>query len=205
MKHSKRRLSLVPENLASYADETGHPDDPNLEYVGMAGFVAPYGAWEIFAGGWQDLLRNAGLREPFHMVDFAHSRGQFESRKGKEEMREAFLGRALNLIVETRATPFGAIVSLSSFRSLTHQQQTNSLDPYYLAFQNCTRGAVVEALSEEPEEKVAMVYAYQSEYGTNNGGRAEQLWHDEKDLGYRRLDRLVCFCHTHRPMPLAGC
>jgi hypothetical protein len=122
------------------------------------------------------------------MVDFAHSRGQFESWRGKKEIREAFLSRALNLIVETRATPFGAIVSLSSFRSLTHQQQTNFLDPYYLAFQNCTRGAAVEALFEEPEEKVATVYAYHSEYGTNNGGRAEQLWHVMKktlDLGGR--------------------
>ncbi len=41
---------------------------------------------------------------------------------------------------------------------------------------------------DEPEEKVAMVYSYHPEYGTNNGGRAEQLWHIIKrswDLGHR--------------------
>jgi hypothetical protein len=151
-------------------DETGHPDDPNLEYVEMAGFVAPLGAWEVFEHGWENLMRNAGLKEPFHMKDFAHSKNQFESWKDKEELRRAFIGRAVSLIVDTAATPIGAIISLSSFRSLTKAQQTSFLNPYYIAFQTCTRGAAIEAVYEEPHEKVAMVYAYQEEYGTNNGG-----------------------------------
>ena len=125
-------------NFTLYADETGHPDDPALEYAGMAGFVAPYTAWELFEAGWNDLLRNAGLTEPFHMKDFAHSQGQFTSWKGKEDLRRAFFGRAVRLIVETRATPVGAIVSLSGFRSLTAKQQDNYLDSYYIGFQDCT-------------------------------------------------------------------
>jgi hypothetical protein len=175
-------------NLTSYMDETGHPDDPNLEYVGMAGFVAPLGAWEVFGIAWEDLMRNAGLSEPFHMKEFAHSQGQFKSWKGKEGMRRAFLGRAMNLIVETRATPIGAIVSLSGFRSLTENQQISYVNPYYIGFQHVTRGAAIEAMFDEHDEKVAMVYAYQAEYGTNNGGWAEQLWHAIKkhtDYGKR--------------------
>jgi hypothetical protein len=160
-------------NLSSYMDETGHSDDPAVEYVGMAGFVAPAGVWEVFESAWDDLLCNAGLSEPFHLKDFAHSRGQFESWKGKEDIRRAFLGQAIKLIVETRATPIGAIVSLSAFRTLTERQQVNFLDPYYIAFQTCTRGAAIEAIYEKPDERVAMVYSYHSEYG----GRAEQLWH----------------------------
>lgn len=175
--NSQLRLLLMLTNLASYADETGHPDDPAAEYVGMGGLVATSGAWEVFEDAWKDLLRNAGLTPPFHMVDYAHSQGQFASWKGKEELRQAFLGRAVNLILETGGTPVGAIVSLSSFRTLTPDQQAHFLDPYYIAFQNCTRGAAIKAEFEEPEEKVAMVYSYHSEYGTNNGGRAEQLWH----------------------------
>jgi len=161
-------------------DETGHPDDPNLEYVGMAGFVASAGAWEVFADGWHNLMRNAGLREPFHMVDFAHSIGQFASWKKDEALRRAFLSRAVQLIVETQATPIGAIVSMSAFRSLTEKQQSTFLDPYYIAFQHCTRGAAIEAMFEEADEKVAMVYSYQSEYGTDTRGRAEQLWYAMK-------------------------
>jgi hypothetical protein len=174
--NSKQKFLLML-NLTSYTDETGHPDDPTLEYVGMAGFVAPFGAWEIFEAAWDDLLRNAGLAEPFHMKDFAHSQGQFKPWKGKEELRRAFIGRAVSIIVETRGTPVGAVVSMSSFRTLTEEQQSHFLDPYYLALQNCTRGAAIQAVFEPPEEKVAMVYSYNSEYGTNNGGRAEQLWH----------------------------
>src|SRR5690349_11648227 len=110
-------------NLASYMDETGHSDDPNLEYVGMAGFVAPSGTWEVFNDGWRNLTKNAGLDEPFHMKEFAHSQGQFESWKGKEGLRRAFFASALKLITDTAAKPIGAIVSLSSFRSLTERQQ----------------------------------------------------------------------------------
>jgi hypothetical protein len=175
-------------NLTSFMDETGHPDDPNLEYVGMAGFVAPSGTWEVFDASWQDLMRNAGLSEPFHMKDFAHSLGQFKLWKGKEEMRRAFLGRAMDLIVETRSKPIGAIVSVSGFRSLTQEQKGSYVNPYYIGFQFVTRGAAIEAMFEDPDEKVAMVYAYQGEYGTDNGGRAEQLWHAIKkhtDFGKR--------------------
>lgn len=151
-------------------DETGHSDDPNLEYVGMAGFVAPSGTWEVFDDGWRGLMKNAGLGEPFHMKDFAHSQGQFESWRRNEDIRRAFFASALKLITDTAATPIGAIVSLSSFRSLTERQQNSFLDPYYVAFQTCTRGAAIQAVFEQPGETVAMCYAYQDEYGTNKGG-----------------------------------
>ena len=35
-------------HLTSYMDETGRPDDPNLEYLGTAWFFAPFGVWEVF-------------------------------------------------------------------------------------------------------------------------------------------------------------
>jgi hypothetical protein len=59
-------------NLSSYMDETGHSDDACLEYVGMAGFIAPAGSWEVFEHDWKSLMRNAGLNQPFHMKEFAH-------------------------------------------------------------------------------------------------------------------------------------
>jgi hypothetical protein len=61
--------------LTAYFDETGHADDPYLNFAGMAGFVAPYGAWVIFEEQWKDTLRNADLTKPFHMREFAHSTG----------------------------------------------------------------------------------------------------------------------------------
>lgn len=165
----------MAKSLTAYFDETGHPDDPAREYVGMAGFVAPSSAWQIFNSEWSDLLTNAGLKEPFSMKHLAHFKGQFKPWKGNEELRQLFIGRAIKVIVNTGATPLGSIVSMSSFQTLTIEQQRSFLDPYYVAFQNCTRGAALAA-AFEPDERVPMVYAFNPEYGTNHGGRAGQLW-----------------------------
>ena len=177
----------------SYMDETGHADDPALHFAGMAGFVAPAGAWEVFEEQWLDTLDKAGLKEPFHMKEFAHFKGQFE--EWKESERKRLLGRLIQIIKDTKAEPVGAIVSVDDFNTLTPVQQSSFLDPYYHAFQRCTRGAIASAIAEnDPDERVAMVYSYNREFGTssssgvNMGGRAEQLWHAMKsslDVGFR--------------------
>src|SRR5712692_3465043 len=174
---SSKKILLM---LTSFMDETGHGDDPTLHFAGMAGFVAPLSAWEVFENHWKDLLEKAGLHEPFHMKDFAHSEGQFRPWKGNEEPRQLFFGRLLEIIKETRADPVGAIVSIDDFKRLTPSQQSSfGEDPYYIVFQKCTRGAAASAVFEPPEEKVAMVYAFQSEFA----GRAEQLWYAMKEGG----------------------
>lgn len=164
-------------NRISYMDETGHPDDPVCNYVGMAGFVAPAGVWEVFSKAWQATLDNACLKEPFHMKEFAHFRGQF--RGWTKADRELLSGELLRHIRETRATPVGAIVSLRDYESLTQAQQRHFADPYFVAFQTATRGATLEATGYPPSETepISMVYSYNKEYGTNNGGRAEKMWH----------------------------
>ncbi len=167
--------------LTAYFDETGHSDDPYLSFASMAGFVAPLATWINFEEQWKDALENAQLSEPFHMKDFAHSVGQFKSWKGAETKRRLSLGRLVEIIRETRATPIGAAVSLRDFESLTQAQRTMYRDPYHACFQLCTRGAAIQAVFEPPEEKVAMVYAFNEEYGTNKNGGAEQLWQAMKE------------------------
>lgn len=164
-------------NRISYMDETGHPDDPACNYVGVAGFVAPAGVWEVFAERWQTALNNACLKEPFHMKEFAHFAGQFSG--WSEPDRRLLFGTLVGYIRETRARPIAAIVSLRDYESLTPQQQSHFADPYYVAFQTATRGATLEATGYVPDETepVAMVYSYNGEYGTNNGGKAEQMWY----------------------------
>lgn len=162
--------------LTGYFDETGHADDPALHFAGMAGFVASDGAWANFEEQWKDTLKNAQLSLAFHMKDFAHSNGQFEAWKGKEEKRRLLFARLLEIIRETKAKPIGAAVSLRDFETLTPAQQTSFKDPYYLCFQAVTRGAAIEAVFEEPPEQVTTVYAFNGEFGTNRDGSAEQLW-----------------------------
>jgi len=175
--------------LTSYLDETGHSDDPNFHFAGMAGFVAPAELWDAFGHYWQTVLDMFGLKEPFHMKDFAHSRGQFKQWKGKEERRKALYGALVAGIVTFNPIPVGAIISIEAFRSLSQKQQSMFLDPYYVAFQKCSRGAASTGMFSEPSEPVAMVYSYNAEFGAtktrevysvNQSGRAEQLWHTMK-------------------------
>jgi hypothetical protein len=163
--------------LTGYFDETGHTDDPTLHFVGMAGFIAPSEAWINFESEWQDTLRKAGLKEAFHMKDFAHSAGQFAEWKGQEEKPQLLFGRLVEIIRKTNAKPIGAAVSLRDYKTLTEVQRSQFRDPYYLVFQVCTRGAADRAVFELPGERVATVYAFNGEYGTNKGGQAETLWH----------------------------
>jgi hypothetical protein len=164
-------------NRISYMDETGHADDPVCNYVGMAGFVAPAGIWEVFSERWQTTLNNACLKKPFHMKEFAHFQGEFEG--WKESDRKLLLGELIKHIREINASPVAAIVSLRDYETLTPSQQSYFGDPYYLAFQTATRGAALEASGypSEETEPIAMVYSYNEEYGTTNGGCAEQMWH----------------------------
>jgi hypothetical protein len=69
-------------------DETGHSDDPNVHFSGMAGFVAPMAAWESFGEAWQAILDEFYLKEPFHMKDFAHFQGQFKHGWKEDEQKE---------------------------------------------------------------------------------------------------------------------
>jgi len=180
---SKAKMMLL---LTSYADETGHSADPSLHFAGMAGFVGPLDAWKEFEPSWNGILDDFGLKQPFHMKDFAHSEGQFVEWKGDKVRREKLYGKLIGAILETDAVPIGAIVSIEDFKGLSLCQQKSFLDPYYIAFQNVTRGASLEALDLEPPERVAMVYSYNQEFGAvqpgesysvDQAGRAEQLWH----------------------------
>lgn len=180
---------LAPIDLTSYMDETGHSEDPKFHFAGMAGFVAPLDTWMSLGKVWTEIFDIFHLKEPFHMKEFAHSVGQFKDWKGKETKRRLLYCALVTTIVKSHAIPIGAIVSLEDFRSLTPAQQSHFKDPYYITFQTCTRGAAIQAMAF-PNEKVAMVYAYnqskgaikpQETYSVDQAGHAEQLWHAIKD------------------------
>ena len=177
--------SMVMPILTAYLDESGHVKDPNLNFVGMAGFVAPATHWDTFAPEWHSILVKAGFQEPFHMSEFAHSSGQFGRFKGNEPERQSFFAKLLDAIKRTRSTPIGAIVSLDAYQSLTQPQKDSFVDPYYVAFQICTRYA---ALKAAPSKCVDMVYSHHAQFGTvnssarrgKNPGRGKRLWYAMK-------------------------
>lgn len=178
----------IPLKLVAYMDETGHSDDPRCHFAGMAGFVASERHWEGLAEYWKTVMDYFKLTEPFHMKDYAHSRGQFTSWKGDEPKRRSLLNALVQGILAIKPTPVGTIVSIEDFRGLSEEQRSGFKDPYYIAFQRCTRGASLEAMGIEPET-VSMVYSYNHEFGAtkaqefysvDQSGLAEQLWHSMK-------------------------
>ena len=123
------------------------------------------------------------------MKEFAHSVGQFKEWKNRETKRQLLFSSLVKMIVKFNPVPIGAIISLDAFESLSENQRKSFVDPYYLAFQTCTRGAALVAASEPPE-KAVMVYSFNQEFGAtkpqenysaNQAGRAERLWHVMKN------------------------
>jgi len=165
------RLYLM---LATYADETGHHDDPQRRFVGIAGFLGHSDKWNRFDAEWRQACREEGVKEPFHMVEFAASRGQFGSWKDDEVRRKRLLGRLVAAIKNAEAYPIGAVVPIEDFNSLTAGQRISlGSDPYHVAFQTVTHEmAFAGALMSYPPEPISMVYARLKGYT----GKAMQLW-----------------------------
>jgi hypothetical protein len=178
----------TPQRLVSYMDETGHSEDPRCHFAGMAGFICSQHRWEGLAEYWQKVLDHFKLKEPFHMKDFAGCRGQFSEWRSDEKKRRLLLDALVQGILAIKPTPVGTIVSIEDYRGLSMNQQSCFRDPYYMAFQRCTRGAALDAMGLEPET-VSMVYAYNNDFGALNpqeiysvdqAGAAEQLWQTMK-------------------------
>lgn len=192
--------------LAAYFDESGHSNDPMCRFVGMGGLCAPAVAWEEFSEKWQAILDEQCEGVPFHMKEFAFGAEHFKG--WKKPQRDKLLGDLVRVIKETNARPFGAVVSLDAYdlvcKSITGAEQF-LVEPYYLCFQDVTRAAALNVLAYgrlnirmtfaqwleyEQNERVAMVYARQKQYGTISSpdgtaresmGRAESLWYAIKD------------------------
>lgn len=165
--------------LATYADETGHHDDPQRHFVGIAGFLGHSDKWNRFDAEWKETCREEGVIEPFHMVDFAASREQFESWKDDKDRRKRLLGRLVAAIKNAEVYPIGAVVPIGDFDSLTEDQRISlGSDPYYVAFQAMTHQmAFAGALMSYPPEPISMVYARLKGYT----GKAMELWHAVKE------------------------
>jgi len=154
--------------LTAYLDETGHSQDPNKKYVGLAGMVATADRWEVFEREWRQALEDFEIPDSFfHMMDFAQSKKGtvYEKWKDDEAKRRQVLDRLMGIIRNT-GTPFGAVVNLEAYRATSPEFQAAMIDPYYICLQDCVHGAAVQTLYEAPEERIRVVFADQPEYSS---------------------------------------
>jgi hypothetical protein len=103
------------------------------------------------------------------MRDFAHRTSDYAG--WNEERRRSLFARLVGLIVKAKPVPVGCVVSLSDFHAAPPKLKEFYLEPYFMAFQDTTRGAALQALPKNYPfecERVDMVYAYQSEFGATD-------------------------------------
>ena len=157
----------------SFVDESGHAKDPDQSYLCLAGLLATETAWKKFDFEWQTACAEQGLKEPFHMVDFASRRGEFTG--WEEEKRRHLLGELISAISRARAIPIGSVVSIKGFNALPPQVRQGFKDPHFLAFQSLTYQIAVAASMEWEPGPVTMVYAHHPEHSEGLGNTG-QLW-----------------------------
>jgi hypothetical protein len=134
---SRSKLKLML-GLTAYFDESGHADDPRCRFVGIGGLCAPLAAWEEFDEKWQGILDDQCGGQPFHMKEFSFGEGQFKEWSKPE--REKLLGALVKTIKESKARPFGAVVSLDAWDFVC--KSIPGIDkflgePYHLVLSRC--------------------------------------------------------------------
>jgi hypothetical protein len=176
---------LVLPKYWAYIDESGHSKDPNRNFVCLAGLLAPSTSWEKFEPLWTAACATHGVREPFHMADFAGFRGQFKD--WTDELRKGLLGSLVAAIKAAGAIPIGSVVSTRDFDALGEQSKSRLRDPYMVAFQALTYNVAVAAALADPPGRVTMVYAHHPEH-SEGLANSRDLW-----LALRNANHTVSF------------
>lgn len=128
--------------LSAYFDETGSEADPNSKVAGMGGLLAPAYRWEVFEEKWKKALAVEGV-DYFHMKEFAHSVGQFQTWKGDADRRRNFYDLLWSLIVDVQPLILGCFYPLQEYRSMLSLDHRKSIDDiYFLAYQSCLGGVM---------------------------------------------------------------
>ncbi len=167
--------------LFSYTDESGHSKHPECRYVALAGFVGDDIQWKNFESDWKEALNAYIGGQELHMKDFG--RGPLYAGWNHRKQHR-FLERIVSAITNSGVEAVGCAVSLDDFEALPLHLRKATIDPYYMAFQEVTKGLAFRGAprSEDLEtQQVMMVYARQDEYGATEKGRASQLWHNIKN------------------------
>jgi len=123
--------------LSAYFDAAGKEYDQ--EHVLVAGFVAPTKMWEDFDKEWTERLRQDGLSY-FHMVEFAHSKGEFKNGwRDDEPRRQALLRDLIGIILSHISGKFVTVVEVAAFKKQLSEEIKRQflIKSYSLAGRTC--------------------------------------------------------------------
>lgn len=97
--------------LHAYFDETGHGNDANTKFLGIAGCLARVEVWQKVEKKWSATLESEGLPY-FHMREFAFSVGAFKTWNEDEDRRQGIYGTLWKIILDDDLIPVGGFVRL---------------------------------------------------------------------------------------------
>jgi hypothetical protein len=120
------------KGFGSYCDEYGHPNDPNKNFMGIAGLLAWSEEWIALSDLWRQIQKEEGVPNPFHMVDFVHHNEKFSDQRWESaDERKRILGLFLAATQQANVIPVSASVSLRDFNGLTEEQRKKLKSPYH--------------------------------------------------------------------------
>lgn len=136
--------------LTAYFDESGSPDDSVA--VVVAGYISTVDQWIRFDMDWKQILARYGIK-CFHMKDFVHSRGEFESWKGKEEQRKWFLQSLIGITRVRVLHSFAESVLIHEWEQVNKKYMLAEswLTPYALCGRSCT-ASVNKWMNQSPRK-----------------------------------------------------
>lgn len=104
-------------NFSAYFDASGSPDDPQLHYLTVAGFIATADQWSLFDRRWKKILKKYGVTK-LHMKEFSHSRGEFVGWDidPKKSWRPMMISSLVTLLQRRMRHSFACTISLDDYR-----------------------------------------------------------------------------------------
>ena len=129
--------------LKGYFDESGDEENnPELRVVSFAGYIASDGTWTNFERLWQSVLDEFEVAF-FHMKEFGPSVGEFESWKGQEQKRKAFI-QALTKAVANSGNDLYGVCAVVELADLERFNSSHGQDLEGYSF--CMSGCIMEIL-----------------------------------------------------------
>lgn len=148
--------------LEIYFDESGHGDDPKLNFFGIVGCLEKAEAWTEFEGEWDAVLKAEGLPY-FHMNEFAQSTGIFKGWRKNEVRRRKVYGDLWKIIHKVEPVVVGCFVDLQGYRGALGQTSRDIVgDVYYLCYLHCLKVVstlvINDSRSNVPINKFATIF-----------------------------------------------
>lgn len=124
--------------LEVYFDETGHGDDPNASFFGIAGCLEKAETWIEFEAEWKAVL-DANELKYFHMNEFAHSIEAFKEWRGDEPRRRKLYSDLWKIIHKVEPVLVGCFVDLTGYRGRLGDGARAIGDVYYFCYLFCLK------------------------------------------------------------------